>query len=141
MKSVRTTFVFTSGLPVLALITLLTSMKPAFQEPEPWKVPEEFKEMKNPVEADSTSLQTGEALYKKHCASCHGKSGLGDGVVARTLLTFPGDFSGEYYQSQTDGEHFYKTKFGRDEMPKYESKITDEEIWYIVNYMRTFKKN
>jgi len=136
----RTIFIFTSGLLVLVLITFLTSMKSAVQDPEPWEVPEEFKEMKNPVEADSTSLQTGEALYKKLCASCHGKSGLGDGVVARTLLTFPGDFSGEYYQSQTDGEHFYKTKFGRDEMPKYESKLTDEEIWHIVNYMSTFRK-
>jgi len=96
--------------------------------------------MDNPVKADSTSIRAGEALYKKNCASCHGKSGLGDGVVARTLLTFPGDFSREYYQSQTDGEHFYKTKYGRDEMPKYESKLIDEEIWHIVNYMRTFKK-
>ncbi len=44
------------------------------------------------------------------------------------------------YQGQTDGEHFYKTKFGRGEMPKYENKVPDTEIWNIVNYMRTFKK-
>jgi hypothetical protein len=25
-------------------------------------------------------------------------------------------------------------------MPKYEGKLTDEEIWQTVNYMRTFKK-
>jgi cytochrome c len=140
MKSIRTTFLITSSLLLLILIPFLTSMKPAFQDPEPWEVPEEFKNMDNPVQADSTSLKAGESIYKKLCASCHGKSGLGDGVVARTLLTFPGDFSGEYYQAQTDGEHFYKTKFGRDEMPKYESKLTDEEIWHVVNYMRTFGK-
>ena len=73
-------------------------------------------------------------------ASCHGKVGLGDGVKARALKTHPGDFSGPAFQNQTDGEHFYKTKFGRDEMPKYEGKLSDDDIWNIVNYMRTFKK-
>jgi hypothetical protein len=67
-------------------------------------------------------------------------AGLGDGVKARALKTFPGDFSSAAYQDQTDGEHFYKTKFGRGEMPKYEGKMSDNDIWNMVNYMRTFKK-
>ena len=116
-----------------ALISMTTGQ-------EPWEVPAKFKSMKNPVEASSTSVKTGGMLYKKHCASCHGKVGLGDGVKARTLETFPGDFSGDVYQKQTDGEQFYKTKFGRGEMPKYDKKIEDEDIWHMVNYMRTFKK-
>jgi mono/diheme cytochrome c family protein len=65
---------------------------------------------------------------------------LSDGFKSRTLSDFAGDFSGDYYQNQTDGEHFYKTKFGREEMPKYDGILTDEQIWNIVNYMRTFKK-
>jgi mono/diheme cytochrome c family protein len=107
---------------------------------DPWEVPAKFKNMKNPVVSDASSVKMGGMLYKKHCASCHGKTGLGDGVKARTLETFAGDFSGDAYQNQTDGEHFYKTKFGRGEMPKYDKKIDDEDIWHMVNYMRTFKK-
>jgi mono/diheme cytochrome c family protein len=107
---------------------------------KPWLVPDEYKTMKNPVAKDETSIKTGMALYTKHCASCHGKTGLGNGVKARTLKDFPGDFSGAEYQNQTDGGHFYKTKFGREEMPKYEGKLSDEDIWNMVNYMRTFKK-
>lgn len=110
------------------------------EQPKPWPVPDEYKNMENPVPANEESKKIGQVLYTKHCALCHGKSGLGDGVKAKTLKDFAGDFSGEYYQNQTDGEHFYKTKFGREEMPKYEEKLTDEEIWHIVNYMRTFKK-
>jgi mono/diheme cytochrome c family protein len=64
---------------------------------------------------------------------------LGDGVKARALKTFPGDFSKAEYQDQTDGDHFYKTKTGRGEMPKYEGKLQDNDMWNIVNYMRTFK--
>ncbi len=110
------------------------------EQPKPWPVPDEYKNMENPVEADAESLQIGKMLYNKHCASCHGRKGLGDGPKARMLDTFSGDFSGDYYQNQTDGEHFYKTNYGRDEMPAYEGKISDEDIWHMVNYMRTFKK-
>ena len=50
------------------------------------------------------------------------------------------NFSKAEFQNQTDGEHFYKTKTGRGDMPKYEGKLSDDDIWNIVNYMRTFKK-
>jgi mono/diheme cytochrome c family protein len=107
---------------------------------EQWDVPDSYKKMKNPVVADSASLSNGQSLYKKNCLSCHGKTGLGNGVKARTLQTFPGDLTSDEYQSETDGEHFYKSKFGKDEMPSYEKVLTDTEIWEIVNYMRTFKE-
>ena len=110
------------------------------EDPKPWEVPAKEKNMKNPEAANAESVKVGRMLYNKNCASCHGKTGLGDGTKARGLDTFPGDFSGDYYQSQTDGEHFYKTKTGRSEMPKYDGKIDDEDIWHMGNFMRTFKK-
>jgi mono/diheme cytochrome c family protein len=110
------------------------------KQAKPWEVPAEYKNMANPVAKTDESVKAGQGLYVKYCASCHGKTGLGDGVKARMLKDYAGDFSGDYYQNQTDGEHFYKTKFGRNEMPKYEGKLSDENIWHMVNYMRTFKK-
>jgi mono/diheme cytochrome c family protein len=113
---------------------------PAQEKGKPWPVADKDKNMKNPVAKGDASNKAGMALYNKNCASCHGKAGLGDGVKARALKTFPGDFSKADYQNQTDGELFYKTKVGRGEMPKYEGKIADNDIWNIVNYTRTFKK-
>lgn len=137
----RNTKLISGILLILVTIPLFLSMKSrqAGQQ-EPWIVPEEFKNMKNPVMADDSSMKAGKFLYDKHCASCHGKTGLGDGIMAGNLETFPGDFSESTYQSQTDGEHFYKTKFGRGDMPKYENKIPDVDIWHMVNYMRSFKE-
>ena len=109
-------------------------------QPRPWVVPANFKSMKNPVAKGDASNKAGMAKYTANCASCHGKAGLGDGVKARALKEFPGDFSKAEYQDQTDGDHFYKTKMGRGEMPKYEGKLSDDDIWNVVNYMRTFKK-
>ncbi|NJK96345.1 MAG: c-type cytochrome [Bacteroidales bacterium] len=103
----------------LALVILMSFIN--FQ-PKPWEVPANYKTMKNPVKSTPESIASGKALYNQHCASCHGKKGLGDGPKARTLDTPSGDMSGTAYQGQTDGEHFYKTKFGRGDMPKYDKK-------------------
>ncbi|HLP75107.1 MAG TPA: c-type cytochrome [Bacteroidales bacterium] len=126
----------------LAAVTLVafTATTVAQEKSKPWPVPDKEKNMKNPVAKGDASNKAGMALYNKNCASCHGKVGLGDGVKARALKTFPGDFSKADYQNQTDGELFTKTKQGRGEMPKYEGKLADNDIWNIVNYTRTFKK-
>jgi mono/diheme cytochrome c family protein len=109
-------------------------------QPKPWVVPANFKSMKNAVAKSDASTKAGLAVYSKNCSSCHGKTGLGDGVKARALKNFPGDFSKAEFQNQADGDIFYKTKTGRDEMPKYEGKLTDDDIWNTVNYLRTLKK-
>lgn len=107
---------------------------------DPWPVPEKYEKMKNPVTADKESLDIGKSLYNKHCKSCHGKEGLGDGPKAAQLDTPSGDFSSDEFQSQSDGALFYKSIEGRDDMPGFKKKIPDEEdMWSVVNYMRTFE--
>lgn len=121
-------------------VMLINSSLSAQTGVKPWPVPAEFKSMKNPIAVNDASVKAGQTAYNKNCASCHGKTGLGDGVKARALKDFPGDFSSDAFHKQTDGDLFYKTKFGRAEMPKYEGKLTDDDMWNMVNYMRTFKK-
>lgn len=123
---------------VSAAVLLLSATLVA--QPKPWVVPANFKSMKNTIAMSDASTKAGQALFTKTCSPCHGKTGLGDGMKAKSLKQFPGDFSKPEFQNQTDGEHFYKTKTGRGEMTKYEGKLSDDDIWNIVNYMRTFKK-
>jgi len=105
-----------------------------------WVVPAKYVTMKNPVPA-KTDAAIGKSLYDKHCKSCHGKEGYGDGPKAADLKGDLGDFSSAEYQKQTDGELFYKTTFGRDDMPEFAKKLPDDEDrWLIVNYMRTLKE-
>jgi mono/diheme cytochrome c family protein len=131
---------FLTGTTILVIYLSLVSLNVTAQ-PKPWTtLPANCKTVKNPVAKGEAGNKAGMALYNKNCASCHGKAGLGDGVKARALKEFPGDFSGAEFQNQTDGEHFFKTKLGRGDMPKYEGKLTDDDIWDIVNFMRTLKK-
>jgi mono/diheme cytochrome c family protein len=107
---------------------------------KPWVVPANFKSMKNPVAMSDASKAAGQALYAKTCTPCHGKTGLGDGVKSKSLKTPMNNFTSAEFQNQADGELFYKTKTGRGEMTKYEGKLTDNDIWNLVNYTRSFKK-
>ena len=102
-----------------------------------WKVPDKYVSMKNPTNPKE-DIAIGKSLYDKHCKSCHGKEGYGDGPKASEMKGDLGDFSSEDFQKQTDGTLFYKTSFGKDDMPEFTKKIPDaEDRWLVVNYMRT----
>jgi len=109
---------------------------------EPWKVPAEYKAKENPFKGDAESVKLGKSLYSKHCRSCHGNAGEGDGPKAKNLDTDPGNFTDAAWQnSVSDGEMYYMSIIGRDDMPNYESKLTDdEERWAVINYVRSLKK-
>lgn len=105
-----------------------------------WVVPSKAINTTNPVAVNNESLTTGKMLFQKHCASCHGKGGLGDGSKAAQLKTELVSFRLPVVQNQTDGSFFYKIREGKDDMPAFKKKIPDEEeVWSIVNYIRTLK--
>lgn len=102
-----------------------------------WVVPAKYKTMQNPEAGKQDKSGIGKELYNTHCASCHGKEGLGDGKKAGNLDTELRDMTSEEVQAQTDGELYYKSFIGRDEMPNFESKIKDsKDKWMLVNYLR-----
>jgi len=113
----------------------------AEQQPKPWPVPDKNAKTANPVKSNAESLATGKSLWNLHCASCHGKKGLGDGSKSAQLKTQPDDMSKAGVQSQSDGSLFYKIAEGRDDMPSFKKKIPDQEdLWSVVNYIRTLKQ-
>lgn len=106
-------------------------------EQDEWVVPAKYEKMTNPEDASKGNIAIGKSLYAKHCKSCHGKEGLGDGTKADEVEGDLGDFSSEEFQAQSDGALFYKSYIGRDDMPNYEKKMTEEDAWLVVHYMRT----
>jgi mono/diheme cytochrome c family protein len=126
---------------ILIVIGCIGSAFRADQQPKPWNVPDKNAKTANPVKNSSESIAAGKSLWSQHCQSCHGKTGLGDGSKAATLKTEPGDFTKATTQSQSDGSMFYKIAEGRDDMPSFKKKIPDQEdIWNVVNFVRTLKK-
>ncbi len=138
MKSKLFTAVFILFASTLILVAT-SGFKPS--QGKPWPVPDKNAKMANPVKSSAETIKAGKELWVKHCQSCHGKIGKGDGTKSATLKTEPGDFSSPAFQKQSDGSIFYKTMEGREDMPSFKKKIPDaDDIWSLVNYMRTLKK-
>jgi len=106
---------------------------------DPWDIPEKYQKMKNPVSPTPETNAVGQALYKKHCASCHGKTGKGDGRRASEMDTPMEDLGRQEYKDRLPGIKYYQSFIGRGEMPNFEKKIPDEEDrWSLINFMDTF---
>jgi mono/diheme cytochrome c family protein len=106
-----------------------------------WDIPDKYQKMENPYKEDKGLERVGKGLYMKHCRSCHGNTAAGDGAKSRMMSVKIHDLSSEDVQSHNDGELYYMSIIGREDMPNFEGKIPDkEDRWAIVNYIRSIKK-
>ena len=87
-------------------------------------------------EAGETPAPTGQTLYLRHCASCHGESGRGDGPVAASLRRPPADLTaiarrtgGRFDEARVmgiiDGRHLVAAH-GPREMPVWGAVFSEE---------------
>lgn len=52
-----------------------------------------------PPVASAAAIEEGRALYKAHCAACHGETGKGDGPAAGVMKPPPQDHTDRAYMS------------------------------------------
>jgi mono/diheme cytochrome c family protein len=104
-----------------------------------WRVPAQVKKLQNPVPDDNDAIGAGMMIYMDHCQGCHGENGDGKGPKAEQLSVAPANFTdARAMAAVTDGELFWKIAHGRRPMPSFKDKLTDEERWQLVVYIRTF---
>lgn len=111
------------------------------QKPTSWEVPAEFKNKNNPVKKTDKVIAEGKKYYTQVCAGCHGTSGHGDGVKVKNRDILPASLVREDSRKETDGEHFYKIKYGRGigNLHSFKGSLEDENIWSIVHYIKELK--
>jgi mono/diheme cytochrome c family protein len=132
MRVVFRTVWFTSAVAVLSL-SLVTFVAAAQQHPDAAK-------LKKPVAASPASIAAGKKLYDSQCASCHGATGKGDGKAGALLKPTPSDLTdADWKHGQTDGEIFTIIRDGSPQtgMRGYGSRIPANDIWNLVNYVRS----
>jgi cbb3-type cytochrome c oxidase subunit III len=98
----------------------------------------EAAKLKNPVEKTPESAAAGRKVYQRLCIRCHGTEGKGDGGAAGAVP--PSDFTDDVWDHGTsDGEIFTVIHDGSStDMESYAQRISDTDIWNVVNYIRTF---
>jgi copper transport protein len=96
----------------------------------------------NPFLPDESSLQIGQDVFEKNCVVCHGAQGRGNGPAAANLSIKPPDYGSGHLDIHTDGDIFYWIQNGISEgspMPAFKDKLTDDQIWHVVNYVRRLR--
>lgn len=92
--------------------------------------------LKNPIPALEHSVARGRILFQRHCLSCHGALGRGDGPVGLKFQPKPMNLSLEMVRTQPDGRLYYTISRGSVFMPAYGYAIRSEERWHLVNYIK-----
>ncbi len=102
----------------------------------------EGKKMKNAVASSAESIAAGKAAFQKNCRFCHGADAKGDGPMAPEG-THPSNLTDDKWdRGSTDGEIFLVIRDGagpKFDMKGYKSKMTEPEIWNVVNYLRSLQ--
>ena len=134
--------------PFLLLLPIgLFSLPQQTQKPEVKAAPAEFKippeavKQPNPVKLSPESLAQGKRIYGYDCAMCHGADGDGKGDLAvKTKLKVPDFRDPGTLKDRTDGELFYIIKNGKGEMPLEGDRAKPDDLWSLVNFVRSFAK-
>ncbi len=111
-----------------------------------WELPEDADKTKNPTTVTPESIAKGKELYlerpKGNCVFCHGDTGTGNEANLPKLRRKPADLTNkERMTAMTDGEVFWKVSKGiQGIMPAGEKRMSEEERWHVVNYVRTLTK-
>jgi mono/diheme cytochrome c family protein len=112
-----------------------------------WELPADADKTKNPTPSTPESIAKGKELYlertKGNCIFCHGETGAGNEANLAKLRRKPADLSNkERMTAMTDGELFWKVSKGiTGIMPAGEKRMSEEERWHVVNYIRTLAKD
>ena len=97
----------------------------------------EAAKIKNPVATSAESIAAGRRVYQRLCTRCHGSQGKGDGGAAGAVASDLSDAQWDYGGS--DGEIFTSIHDGTStDMEGYVARISDTDIWNVVNFLRTF---
>jgi cbb3-type cytochrome c oxidase subunit III len=98
--------------------------------------------IKNPVPSSAESIDAGKRLYQRHCASCHGANA--EGGAGNDLIPAAPDLTDkEWKHGGSDGEIFSAIKNGIPpdlNMVPFGDQLKDQEIWSVVNYIRSLAK-
>lgn len=100
----------------------------------------------NPFPITAEGLAQGKELYTIFCAICHGEKANGLGYIYDTeqnpnakYLAAPANLVNEVFSAASNGQFYYAIMYGRNLMGAYKDKISYEERWQVIHYIRSLQ--
>lgn len=106
--------------------------------------------IENPFPITTKGLTEGAKLYGIYCAVCHGPQGDGLGYLVRDANPQTGDPGGKYpaqpanlmldeFVTASNGRYYHSIVRGRNMMGPYADKLSYEERWQVIHYIRSLQ--
>jgi mono/diheme cytochrome c family protein len=86
------------------------------------------------ADSKSRELEAGRRIYEQKCVSCHNRNGDGKTITAGRF-PFANLIDGKWRSDGSPAAIERQVRRGHDPMPKFEGKLTDEEIREVVTYV------
>lgn len=104
----------------------------------------------NPYPITEDGLARGKELYDVFCGICHGDKADGAGYLVRDPNPATGDAGGKYpvqpanmlldeFVSASNGRYYHAIMFGKNMMGAYKDKLSYEERWQVIHYIRSLQ--
>ena len=96
--------------------------------------------VKNPVPTSAASVASGQPLFQKYCRFCHGATGRGDSPSAPKGMKPSNLTDATWDRGGSDGEIYTVIQEGAGpdyKMKGLKGKIADQDVWHLVNYVRS----
>jgi mono/diheme cytochrome c family protein len=92
-----------------------------------------------PFRIDSRVMTRGQERFNIYCSPCHGRTGVGDGMVVRRGYRRPPSYHDDRLRNAPVGHFFDVISGGFGAMPDYAAQITVEDRWAIIGYIRALQ--
>lgn len=111
------------------------------QAPANLVIPLEEVKRENPVKPTEASIADGKKLYGYQCAMCHGEKGDGKTELVESMKLTMKDYTDPAaLKDFTDGTLGYILEKGKGKMPGQEGRMSAQQKWNLVNFIRSLSK-
>jgi mono/diheme cytochrome c family protein len=96
----------------------------------------------NPFPITATGLESGKQLYNIYCGICHGEGAGGNGYLARDGGKYPAqpaNLLDSAYMYSSNGRYYHAIMYGKNVMGGYAEKLSYEERWNVIHYIRALQ--
>ena len=92
-----------------------------------------------PVAVTADLLVRGQSEYQVFCAPCHGRTGMGDGMIVQRGFKRPSSYHVDRLRQMPIGYVFDVVTNGFGAMSDYASQVPVEDRWAIAAYIRALQ--
>jgi mono/diheme cytochrome c family protein len=121
------------------VLSLLVAGNAAAQAPA-WKIPPDARDLTSPLPSTPALIKNGKTVFVSRCQKCHGPEGTGNGPSSDPKHPAADLTRGDRASSNPEGVVFYKVWNGGSPMPAFKSELSKDEVWAVVEYVKTLRK-